>query len=365
MNTQPHIVEFAVAPAHVPWMLAVIVLAAAGVAWGLSLMERRRKRRILRLAEPHLASRLIIGLKDTQRGPLIWLPAVGVLCLGLALMQPHWGQSPRAVEGFSRDIIVCVDTSDSMLANDMPPSRLSRARQKIAAIIEQAPGDRFGLVAFAGGAALQCPPTSDHAYFLAVLDAIDTDTISLKGTDIGGAIKQAIAAFMNADGRAMGSEGARAIILVSDGETSSRDVTETAREAARIAPVLVLGIGDPEGALVEQPVAAVSRRGQSRAAETHISKPDREMLAGIASAGEGFYVHARPDGRDVQQIVQHLQSIAARSVRSDFRTSRLNRFQWPLALAAMCFAGEGAWLAIVPWFRRRTGAAQGKEASDA
>src|SRR5690606_517243 len=146
----------------------------------------------------------------------------------------HWGQSWVNIERGSRDVLILLDTSESMNAANPLPSRLDRARQKIEAMLASNPADRFGLIAFSGAAALQCPLTLDHGYFRSVLSAVGTDVLSEEGTDITEALRTAIAVYED-DIALTGEENrhGRAIMLISDGEQVSGDAVSIAAEIGR------------------------------------------------------------------------------------------------------------------------------------
>ncbi|MCP4641052.1 MAG: VWA domain-containing protein [bacterium] len=344
-------VAFAFPWSQLHWWLGGIVLAVAAVVVLLRVLEALRHKRLHRFVEAALAPRLLLGYDARSRRPLFWLPVLGVLFLALTFAQPHWGQSWQEVRQFSRDIIVCLDTSESMRATNPLPNRLERAKQKVGSLLDLATGDRFGLVAFSGAAALQCPLTADHGYFKAVLNAVDTDTISREGTDIADAIREAVEAFrQEAQSTGLSSKGSRGILVISDGEEVSGDAIEAAEEAAEVARVFVIGVGDPRGAEVELP-EWMGRYGAGVEGK-HLSKLDEDTLQKVAMAGNGAYVRARVDTWDIDQIFDRFEALSARSVGSDIRFRLVNRFQWPLALAILCFVGEGLWLVTMPWVRR-------------
>lgn len=360
---------FAFPLSQLPGWLAVgalvLVLAIAALYW----LENRRKHRIAAFVEHSLLPPLLGGYDTRLRRPLFWFTVGGLGCLLLALAQPHWGRAWKEVRKHSRDVLVCLDISESMRATDLLPDRLERAKQKVLTLVDNSPGDRFGLIAFSGAAGLQCPLTLDHGYFKAVLHAVDTDSISREGTDIEAALATAVDVFKEED--AKNDEFARdtrAILLISDGEEVSGDAIEMAKEASEYCRVYVIGVGDAEGA--EIPIPNWMTRGKGREtpvrSQTHISKLDEETLIRIAEAGNGPYVAATPDDWDITQVREAMNRLESRLIESDVRLQLVNRYQWPLAAAIVLFAAEGFWVAIMPWLRawkevrktRRQGEAQ-------
>jgi Ca-activated chloride channel family protein len=326
--------------------LAALALVVLALRW----VSRRRHERLATFVEAKLASRLVLGADAALRRPLSWFTFLGFLFLAVTFAQPHWGRAWQEVHQRSRDIIVCLDTSESMRAENPLPNRLGRSKQKIRSLMDLARGDRFGLIAFSGGAALQCPLTLDHGYFRSVLNAVDTDTISMEGTDIAAALREAAALFR--EDEVGSSRNNRAILLISDGEQVVGDVVEAAEEVSELARVFVIGVGHPEGVEVEYPQWMVPHAEGRRKIEPHLSKLDEETLKRVAAAGSGAYTRAQADNWDIEQIFENLEVLATRDVGSDVRLRMVNRYQWPLLLALACFAAEGVWLVLMPWFRR-------------
>ncbi|HOZ49003.1 MAG TPA: VWA domain-containing protein [Candidatus Hydrogenedentes bacterium] len=335
------------------WWLGLAVIVMAVVVVGLRAFERRRRGRLARFVDASLAPRLLLGYDAAVRRPLFWLPVFGIAAMALVFAQPHWGQAWRQIRKQSHDIVICLDTSESMRAANPLPTRMERARQKIGSLVDRASGDRFALVAFSGAASLQCPLTLDHGYFKAVLGAVNTDTVSAEGTDIAEALRAAVDTFKaEAEQSGVWNRDTRAILLISDGEQVSGDAIEEAEKASEYARVYVIGVGDPNGAEITLPEWMGQYTDGKRVDKTHLSRLDEETLEKVGLAGKGGYIRTTPDNGDVNQIYDHLTSLTARTVSSDVRLRLVNRYQWPLAVAILCFAGEGLWLALMPWIRR-------------
>jgi len=339
-------------PNDMAWLwLGVGVIALLAISAALRWLERARRRRMEAFIEHRLAPRLVSGADARQRRPLYWLTVIGSALLALALLQPHWGESYEATSKRSHDVMVLLDVSESMLAQNPAPDRLTRAKQKIAALTDRAFGDRFGLVAFSGAAELMCPLTLDHGYFRTVLGAVDTDSISMEGTDIAASFKVAAEAFRQQDAEESGtSRDNRIVLLVSDGEALGGDAIAAAKEVAEFAHIFVIGVGDPKGTEVEYTNRFV--RGEV-SKETHVSVLDEKTLQAIAMDGGGGYMRSTPNNKDVDTVFGLIEQLYARGVNSDVEDRLQNRYQWPLAGAIACFAGEGLWLVLLPWLGRR------------
>lgn len=336
-----------------PIWVGIAAVSIAMLALAIRILDRQRHERLQRFVEAHLAPRLLLGYDARLRRPLNALTLFGFAALALALAEPHWGEAWRSSRAQTRDIMVLLDLSHSMRAEDILPSRLDRAKYKVDALMDRLPGDRFGLIGFAGAASLQAPLTSDHNYFRAVLRALDTSTIGVLGTDIAAAIDEAVRIFA-ADDQGLGdaARDTRAILLVSDGEQISGDAVAAARRASAHARVYTMGVGDPRGAEVEIPPLRGTRIAPG-IPTTHWSVLDEETLVQIAQAGNGAYVRLEPDDWDLDQIQQRMADVAARSQDGNVARRLINRYQWPLALAIALFSAEALWLIALPHLRRR------------
>lgn len=346
--------HFAFPIAQTPLWIALGVAVIALMFFALRSLERYRARRLDRFVEAGLAQRLLPAYDVRTRRWLVWLTLAGTLFLLLAMVQPHWGNAWAPVTRTSRDILVVLDISLSMNAENPPPSRLERARQKIESLLKKCPADRFGLVVFTGEAVMMCPLTLDHGYFRTIMDAVNTDTLSVEGSDLAGALQQALEVFRE-DAEHFGNNASnnRAMVLISDGEETSGEAIESAREISNYATIYTIGIGDPDGAVVTFPTWMRQHVRMPDEKMAHISKLDENNLSEIALAGNGAYVRITPDNTDVNFIHQELEHIRSRSREDTVRYRLINRYRWPLMAAWLCFAAEGAWLALLPWLRRR------------
>lgn len=338
---------------QLPLWLAVAAAVLIGIGVLLLRLEKYRESRIHRFVEAKLAPRLLVGYDARVRKPLFWLALLGCVFLALTLMQPRWGKTWVSVDRASRDVLIVLDTSESMNAQNPAPSRLARARQKVEQLMAQCPGDRFGLLAFSGDASLQCPLTLDHGYFRSVLNAVDTDTMTVEGTDIAAALDAARELFA-AEGESVMEQRrfSRAVIVLSDGEQVTGDAITSARATRDFATVHVVGIGDPAGAEVTYPEWMRKYASVPNADRPHLSKLDEDTLSRVAVEGGGVYVRSTAGDQDVNALFAELDALHARATSSDLRFNMVNRYRWPLAVAFACFLLEGAWLVALPYIRR-------------
>ncbi|MFZ4776340.1 MAG: VWA domain-containing protein, partial [Terrimicrobiaceae bacterium] len=223
------------------WGLLALPVFAALYVWS----QFRGRALVPKVVAPRLREQLagsVSVVRRAIRGGLI----LATLALALvALAQPRYGFTQQEIKQKGRDIIVAVDTSRSMLATDIAPNRLTRAKLLTQDLIRLLKGDRVGLVAFAGSAFLQAPLTLDYTAVINSLDELDTNVIPKGGTNIAAAIATAEQAFGKAEGQT------RALVILTDGEELDADGVAAARKAAEQGiRIFTVGIGSPEGSLI-------------------------------------------------------------------------------------------------------------------
>ena len=230
------------------------------------------------------------------------LSLIAFLCV---FAGPRFGEEEETQEVFGRDVFVLFDVSDSMLAEDVSPNRLTVARLDVEDLLDAAVGDRIGLVAFAGSAQVEIPLTTDYDFFRELLRKVDTKTVRLGGTATGDAIRLALKRFGEEP------ERKRLIFLITDGEDHDSFPLEAAKNAAEMGvPIVAIGIGSPDGAKI--PVFNVNgdRVGyKTFDGREAISKTDVETLKEIAKISKGrcFYADSKLNFADVYKTSVEIQ----------------------------------------------------------
>ena len=313
--------------------------------WGLLLIPLlialfvRSERRGLKRLQEFVSARLLPQLAGTVNRPRRMLRfALQLLGLALAIVslaQPRWGYTFEDVKRKGLDLLIAVDTSRSMLSNDVQPNRLDRVKLAIQDLIGQLQGDRVGLIAFAGRAFLQAPLTIDYDAVVEALSDLDTKTIPEGGTNISSAITLATQSFGKS---AMGN---RALVIFTDGEELSGDAVKTAKEAADAGVrIFTVGVGTPQGSLI--PVTGDDGQTsfvKDSSGQVVKSKLDDKRLREIAQATGGFYLHLENGPRSMQQI-QNEGLAKMQAAEMDVRLSRrpIERYEWPLGAALIALA---------------------------
>ena len=331
---------------HALWLLP---LAAALFWWA----EQRRRALISRIVAPKLRSLLAGNTSPFRR----WLRAACVLgalgLLAVTLAGPQLGYDTLEVPHRGRDVIIAMDVSRSMLATDVAPTRLQRAKLLAEDLVGELGSDRLGLVAFAGSAFLQAPLTLDHGAVLAAVDELDTDLIPKGGTNIAAAIRACEEAFGKAEGFS------RAIVIISDGEELDADGLEAARQAGAAGiRIFTVGVGSEEGSEIPLGPGEFVRDQSGKVVQSRL---DAARMREIAEVTGGFYV---PLDEDAARLLSTDGIGRMQEVEMSASASRrpIERYQWPLgaAVALLClqaligerrrrpFAVAALWLLSAP-----------------
>ena len=310
-------------------LLWLFILLIAFLVW-----SHKKKEQLI---EVFLSRSLVSRLLD----PLAWkrikvdtiLTTFAVFFLILALTQPRWGYYWKDLTQKGVDIVIALDVSNSMLAQDIKPNRLERAKHKIADLLSMLEGDRIGLVAFAGTSYLQCPLTLDYSAAHIFLNAIDTELIPVQGTAIGHAIRTSVKAFDKQDTRS------RAIILITDGEDHTGDAIPSAKWAKEHeTKIFVIGIGKEIGAPIPSLEPTISGFKKDKNGEVILTKLDEPTLQQMALKTGGSYVRSVTGDMDLQKV--YLESIKHKVEKKEIKTERRRiweeRFQWMIFAALLC-----------------------------
>ncbi len=261
--------------------------------------------------------------------------ALALMILGL--MRPQWGFQWQEVKKMGLDIVVALDVSNSMLAEDIKPNRIERSKMAIKDLVRKLKGDRIGLIAFSGTAFLQCPLTLDYNGFMLALDDVDVVSIPIGGTSISNAIRKAIETF---EGTA-GDE--KILIVVSDGEDHEGGIDAVIAQAkAKKVRIFCLGIGSPEGELIPIP-GDKGKKGFLKDAEGNVvrTRLNESMLERISMETGGMYVRATGAQFGLDLIYQEeLSKLQKHEFKSEKEKRYTERFQFPLAAALALLAIE-------------------------
>lgn len=309
---------------HFAWFLLLALPVAV-------LMRRAGHRRAQALQQLRGPGEAMSGKDRVRPGMGLALRMVAFLLLVAALCRPQWGQEVTEQSSRGVDILIALDVSRSMLADDQHPDRLTVAKRAVFDLLPRLRGDRIGLIAFAGSAFLVCPLTSDYATFAEMLGEVGPDTIPLGGTSLASALGEARRVFGDRAG------GGRVLVLITDGEDHGEHVDLPAALPARGVVVHALAAGTRDGGLIPVPGGGFLK---SREGEIVKSRPSTSQLQSLAAAGGGRLWELAADPRALQTLYERDLGALARQDFSRSRQQWVERFQIPLALAVLLLFAE-------------------------
>ena len=276
------------------YLLALIPVFVLGYA----LIQYLKGRKIKALGDPALVRQLMPSASRVKGWVRLAFFCLGFAFLAIALARPRSGAKLAERKTRGAEILVALDVSNSMLAQDYSPNRLERAKLSIARLTDKLQDDRIGLVIFAGTSFVQLPVTTDYISAKMFLSSIDTESIPVQGTAIGDAIHLCIKSF------SAQSEKSRVIVVISDGENHEDDPVAAAKEAAELGiKVYTIGVGSAQG----QPIPTPDGLMKDKEGNIVVTKLDEETLRKIAAAGGGAYIHAGNEEFGLNPIIQDIR----------------------------------------------------------
>lgn len=314
------------------WLL--LTIPALLIIWGLASFAAKRDRE--RFAEQELFGHLSRSISKYKRRVRSVLFVFGVIFLVISLTEPRFGTKTEIVRRKGVDLVIAIDTSYSMLAEDVKPNRLRQAKYEIMRLIDSLEGDRVAILAFSGKSFVQCPLTSDYGAAKTLLETIDSGIIPVPGTNIGEAINGAMQ--LLAKGSAAGGQS-QMIILFTDGENLEGDPVRTAKSAAeRDIRIFTVGIGTSSGEIIpirneEGTLEDYKKDRQGNVVKTAL---DEKTLNDISRVSGGTYLRSVNGEVDIQAIIEQLGTMHKADIH-ERKISRLKeRYQIPLG-ASLAF----------------------------
>ena len=311
------------------WLITIPVFVIAYIVY-----TKRKQRQLAEFGDPELMAQL---MPDASKSRPVWkfsLLIVALILLIVAAARPQYGQKEKTVKRQGIEVMVALDISNSMLAEDVAPNRLDRAKQMLSKMIDNMVDDKVGLVVFAGDAFTQLPITCDYVSAKMFLNTISPTLIPTQGTAIGAALQTAITSF-----GAQESDAGRAIILITDGENHEDDAIAAAKQAKELGiQVFVIGIGKPEGAPIPKP--GTNDYFKDRSGQVVVSRLNEEMCQQIAGAGNGAYVRCDNTNTAMRALQQELDRIATTELESTVYADYNEQYQSFVLIALLLLAIE-------------------------
>ncbi len=315
----------------------ILILPVCGLWLALALFARSRRRRA---AQSFVAAAMLPRIIPAESNGGFWaktiLTGAAFAFALMALAQPRFGFTLEEVKSRGSDIYIMIDVSRSMLADDVPPSRLERAKADVNGLVNRLRGERVGLIAFAGVAMVKCPLTTDYNFFRMALSDLSPNSVPKGGTAIGDAISKAL------DVLPKENEREQAILLITDGDDQNSSPLEAAAAAAeRSVTIFTVGLGDTaQGARIPMSDAP-NHAFMAYKGEQVWSKMDEKLLEEIALKTHGTYVPARTRAYDLGELyASHLAKMRGGEGATEKRKRPLEQFQWFLAASVLCLIAD-------------------------
>ena len=284
-------------PAYL-WLLFLVPVIP--VVYGI--LRALRRHRIRKFGDEELVRQLMPSWSGAKGWVRVILFALAFMAFVIGIARPQMGAKLKEHEAKGAEIMICLDVSNSMLAEDYTPCRLDRAKLAISRVVDKLEGDRIGLIIFAGTSFVQLPITTDYVSAKMFLGNIDTGSVPVQGTAIGDAILTAAKSF------SAQSEKSRAIIVITDGENHEDDAVDAARQAAELGiKVYTIGVGSVQG----QPIPVNGELLKDSEGNIVVSRLDEGTLRKIADVGGGAYVHAGGEEFGLGPIVEDIKKMEA------------------------------------------------------
>jgi len=308
---------------HLLWALPVFVLL---IAWA----RRRRRIQLTRMVEdPEIRVAVTASVSGFKRRTRQVLFLLAIVLIVVAAARPTWGSRLVKRSGSSRDVLVVLDTSRSMLAKDIKPTRLDHGKWFVRQLLEQLPGDRFGLVAFAGDAFLECPLTRNYSGFLLFLEDIDTNTIPIGGTDLEKALEAAFDAFKASEGLHRG------VVVITDGdELQGKAAGIVKKFKEQKIPIYTVGLGDTgSGSYIQLKDNSFVTDPKGQRVRTRLNE---SVLKGLSAGTGGAYVHSTALNDRVDQIAGKIRMLVPQDGEESTVAKPIEHYQLPLFMGVLC-----------------------------
>lgn len=280
----------------------------------------RRRKAIRKFGDPVLMAQLMPDVSKYRPDVKFWLVFAAIGLFAVLLARPQFGSKLETVKRQGVEVMIALDISNSMLAQDVQPSRLEKAKRLVAQLVDKMENDKVGMIVFAGDAFTQLPITSDYISAKMFLESINPSLISKQGTAIGAAINLATRSFTPQEGVG------HAVIVITDGENHEGGAVEAAKAAAEKGiQVSVLGVGMPDGAPI--PVEGTNDFRRDRDGNVVVTRLNEQMCQEIAQAGDGIYVRVDNSNAAQKVIAQEINKMAKADVETQVYTEFNEQFQ--------------------------------------
>lgn len=316
---------FRFANIEILWLLVLIPVFVAGYI----VLLRRKQRQLREFGDAELMATLMPNISRTRPVVKFGLVLLALALLIVAAARPQYGQKEKVVKRQGIEVVIALDISNSMLAEDVAPSRLDRAKQMLSKMIDSMVDDKVGVVVFAGEAFTQLPITCDYVSAKMFLNSITPELIKTQGTAIGDAIYTSMRSFGSEE-----SDASRAIILITDGENHEDDALAAAKAANEQGiKIFVIGIGKPDGSPI--PIPGTNNFRKDRAGNVVVSKLNEQMCKDVAAAGHGLYVRCDNTNTAMRALQKEIDTLATSEIETKVYADYNEQYQGFVLIALL------------------------------
>lgn len=316
---------FRFANIEILWLLVLIPVFVAGYI----VLLRRKQRQLREFGDAELMAALMPNISRTRPVVKFGLVLLALALLIVAAARPQYGQKEKVVKRQGIEVVIALDISNSMLAEDVAPSRLDRAKQMLSKMIDSMVDDKVGVVVFAGEAFTQLPITCDYVSAKMFLNSITPELIKTQGTAIGDAIYTSMRSFGSEE-----SDASRAIILITDGENHEDDALAAAKAANEQGiKIFVIGIGKPDGSPI--PIPGTNNFRKDRAGNVVVSKLNEQMCKDVAAAGHGLYVRCDNTNTAMRALQKEIDTLATSEIETKVYADYNEQYQGFVLIALL------------------------------
>lgn len=320
--------NFRFANPNVLWLMLVVLLLVALFMWG-KLLSRKS---LARFGNIVLLRPLMSGVSYQKQNLKFMLQVIALISLIVAGARPQFGSKLETVHKEGIEVMVCLDISNSMLAEDIAPSRLEKSKRMLSRMLDQMQNDQVGLVVFAGDAVVQLPITNDYVSAKMFLSSISPNNISAQGTAIGAAINLAVRSFTPRE------ESSKAIVLITDAENHEDDAAGAATSAfEKGIPVHVIGVGSTQGTVIPDGTGRPRKDATGNPITTRL---DESIARQVAEAGHGVYAHADNSNSAINSVIESLHTMKTAELESHVYAEYDDQFFWFVLIAFFCVLAD-------------------------
>lgn len=309
------------------------LLMVIPLLWGIRVLsDRKRKKRIKKFGDAELVTQMMEDVSTVRPKVKFWVAMAALALLIVALARPQMGAKVSREKRMGIEAIICMDISNSMLANDVAPSRLAKSKLLVENMVDKFVNDKIGLIVYAGDAFVQLPITSDYVSAKMFTHTISPSLIASQGTDIAAAINLALLSFTPDE------KADKAIILITDGEDHEGKAVEMAKEAKnKGVKIFILGVGTEHGSTIK---TSDGRFLTDNTGETVITRLNQEMCREIAEAGSGTYIHVDNTSKAQQRLEDEIAKMQKGESETIIYSEYDEQFQAVALLALVLLIAE-------------------------